>query len=232
MKLRIGTFNVAAGLQPDTQALAQLLAAQKLQIVGLQEIDQKSKRNPKEMLQEIAGTHFNEAFFQATLTFTDGGEYGVASVSQFTAQTYEARTYQITGEEKRVFQFLTFELSPGKRLGFYNTHLSFETPTIRAKQVAELKKHLKTHPCEWLVIVGDFNFDQSYDEWAQFNDFQWCNGGENPWQDTFLAPDETMQVFAIDNILTTPNVTIKQIQKIDTKYSDHALLWAELDFQI
>ena len=30
MKLRIGTFNVAAGSQPDTQALAQLLAAQKL----------------------------------------------------------------------------------------------------------------------------------------------------------------------------------------------------------
>lgn len=232
MKLKIGTFNVAAGLQPRTKALAQLLATQELQLVGLQEIDQESKRNPKDMLAEIGGTHFDHQFFQATLTFADGGQYGLASVSQLEAQTYQAYTYQVAGEEKRVFQFLTFELSPGKVLGFYNTHLSFESPAIRAQQVAELKTHVKTHPCEWTVIVGDFNFDQSYDEWAQFNDFQWCNGGENPWQDTFLAPDDTMQVFAIDNILTTPNVTIEQIQTIDTKDSDHALLWAELNFQI
>ncbi len=232
MKLKIGTFNVAAGLQPNTHAIAQMLAKLNLQLVGLQEVDQKSKRNPKDMLQEIAGTHFANQSFQATLAFADGGHYGLGSVSQLKAQTYQAYTYQVTGEEERVFQFLTFELAPGKFLGFYNTHLSFESPAIRAQQVEELKAHLKVHPCEWTVIVGDFNFDQSYEEWALFEEFQWVNGGAHPWQPTFLAPDATMQVFAIDNILTSLNVTIEQIEKIDTNCSDHALLWAELDFEM
>lgn len=231
MKLKIGTFNIAAGLNPETVAIKKILEQEAFTVIGLQEVDVFSKRNPKDMLTEVAGTAYPHQMYRSAFSFPDGGDYGIGVLSQLEPRRIDYQFYQTTGEEPRLFQEVIFECANQQKLAFYNTHLSFETPEIRKKQVEELKKRVSENGCQWQMIVGDFNFDQDLKEWEVFADFQQVNGFHGRWFETFLLEDETMKNFAIDNILFSPNVRIQRVGMQDTELSDHGLLWAEIELQ-
>lgn len=131
--------------------------------------------------------------------------------------------------EPRVYTRVVFEKN-GKKVAFYNTHLSYETQAIRQKQMQQLLTAMKNDPLAYTIAVGDFNADQStkeFDVWR--HDFNMVNGGKGIWYDTFIEKDDAMNVNSIDNIIVSKNITITSIKYENEKLSDHLPLIAELE---
>lgn len=228
MRLKVGTFNIAAGRQPDLKVIQRQVMEENFDLLGLQEVDCLTTRNPKEMLAEIGEGFYPYQVYQPAFHFPEGGEYGNGVLSQLQPVEVNHHFYAVIGEEPRIYQEIIFEILNHRRLAFYNTHLSFESSEIREQQAAELNDRVAQNQCQWSIVLGDFNFDQDLQEWAVFSNFKWCNGNQEKWWETFLLPDETMKNFAIDNILVTKNCRIEQVGLKETGLSDHGLFWAEI----
>lgn len=130
--------------------------------------------------------------------------------------------------EPRVYQRSVIE-KDGKKIAFYNTHLSYESTKIRKKQFKELAKAMKDDKVKYQVLVGDFNADQNTTEWKTFTkDFNISNGQDGIWRDTFIGEDDTMKVNSIDNIITSKNIKISNVHSVKSMASDHIPLVADL----
>lgn len=130
--------------------------------------------------------------------------------------------------EPRYYQRVVFEKN-GKKIAFYNTHLSYEDMELRAQQMQTLKEALDNDSCEYKIIVGDFNADQSTKEFDLFKDeYSISNGKDGKWLDTFNGTDDTMKVNSVDNVIVSKNITINKVQMLDSKLSDHNPMVVEL----
>jgi hypothetical protein len=130
--------------------------------------------------------------------------------------------------EPRVYQRSVIE-KDGKKIAFYNTHLSYESTKIRQKQFKQLAKAMKNDKVKYQVLVGDFNADQNTTEWKTFaKNFNLSNGQNGIWHDTFIGEDDTMNVNSIDNIITSKNIKISNVHTLKTTASDHVPLVADL----
>ncbi|MDN3077064.1 endonuclease/exonuclease/phosphatase family protein [Enterococcus faecalis] len=229
-RIRIGTFNLASMKDPDFDAQNRLINNTKAEIVGLQELDYYTKRQNVNMLKEIAQKDFPIFKFSKAIDWEDQGEYGIGIISKYKIQNYDSGIYNKTGEEDRTWQKITINTNNNKKLSIYNTHLSFETIDIRKSQINELLNIVKKDPAEYKVIVGDFNIDQSKDEWKIFTDkgYKISNGKNNKWYDTYTGRDETMKVFSVDNIVVSDNIEIKRVNMTVSPVSDHNMLYSDL----
>lgn len=226
--LRVATYNIAAGQNPDPKAIQRLFTEENLDLISVQEVDRHTRRNPYNMPAAIAGTRYHAAFAPAIPVM--GGVYGIALFSREPLLNVTNHHYTHFGEEKRVYQHGVYEIA-GTPLSVYNTHLSFETPALRQLQVAELTAAMHADPIRRQVLFGDFNMDQSRQEWDCFDPaLRRANGGASGWFDTFNGRDAGMQSFAIDNILVTPNIQLSQVRVPSRILSDHQLLAATLIF--
>ena len=117
----------------------------------------------------------------------------------------------------------------GKKIAFYNTHLSYEDMELRTQQMQTLKEALDNDSCEYKIIVGDFNATQSTKEFDLFKDeYSISNGKDGKWLDTFNGTDDTMNVNSVDNVIVSKNITINKVQMLDSKLSDHNPMVVEL----
>jgi len=229
-RIRIGTFNVASVLYPDFDAQNRLINGTKAEIVGLQELDKYTRRQNTDTIKDIAKNDFSQYKFAKAIDWEDQGEYGIGLISKYKIQDYDTGIYDETGEEDRAWQKMTFKTADDKKLSVYNTHLAFETIDIRKSQVSQLLNVVKEDPAEYKVLVGDFNMDQTHDEWDIFTDegYKISNGKDDEWHGTFTWRDEEMNVFAVDNIITTDNIDIKRVNVTETPVSDHHMLYSDL----
>lgn len=135
-RIRVGTFNIAAGMKPDINTLRTFINTQKFDVIGLQEVDKFTQRNNKDMLHEIAVGLFDHEFFSMAIRH-EGGEYGVGILSN-SEMIEKDKTFVTTldGTEDRVFQRIVVKKGD-KEIAIYNTHLSFETVEIKQKQYLE-----------------------------------------------------------------------------------------------
>lgn len=228
--IRIGTFNIAANKKPDVNALRALTEEYKLEVVGLQEVDVFTGRNNYDMLTTFAGETYPSTYFSKAIDH-DGGEYGIGTASKYLLE--ESKTVQVdsTGaDEQRVYQ-RSLLTKGGRTIAFYNTHLSWESWSIRSKQFEELKTALQNETAEYIIVTGDFNADQQHSEFNTFlEEVDMVNGYQGKWHDTFNGVDATMKVNSVDNILLSRNLEIEDITMVETNLSDHNLLTAELKF--
>lgn len=228
--LRIGTFNIAANKQPNVDELRELTEKYKLEVVGLQEVDRNTGRNPYDMLNEFASTTYPSTYFSKAIDY-DGGEYGIATASKY--ELTDAKTVNVdsTGAtEQRVYQRMVFKKG-NYEIAFYNTHLSYETEAIRKKQMEELKTAIQNDSTPYIIVTGDFNADQHRSEFNLFlEELDMVNGYQGKWYDTFNGVDETMKVNSVDNILVSRNLAIEDIEMVETSLSDHNLLLAQVKF--
>lgn len=230
--LRVGTFNIAAGKTPNVEELRNLTDQYELEVVGLQEVDKNTGRNNYDMLASFATNKYVSSYFSKAIDYSNG-EYGVGTVSRYELENCQTTFVDTTGgKEQRVFQRSVLKKGD-KEIAFYNTHLSYESLELRAKQFEELKTALENDPMEYKIVVGDFNADQYHYEFYTFlEDMDMVNGYDGVWHDTFnsLGNPEGMKIFSIDNILVTRNLEIKDLKVVPTTLSDHNLFWAELEF--
>ncbi len=130
--------------------------------------------------------------------------------------------------EPRCFQRVLIE-KEGKEIAFYNTHLSWEDQSLRKQQMKALIKALDEDSCAYKIIVGDFNADQATEEFDIFTEnYSISNGKDGEWLDTFNGEDDSMQVFSVDNVIVSQNITINHVSMIENTLSDHNPMVVEL----
>ena len=133
--------------------------------------------------------------------------------------------------ETRVIQRVTIE-KDGKEIAIYNVHLNHEDKDLRKLQLDFLVETMNNDPCEYKIVLGDFNTDQSIEEWDGFlsNGYLLSNGKDGKWIETCdLDPD--MVIGCIDNIVVSPNIEIKEVTTLQTDLSDHNPIFALLEFK-
>ena len=228
--IRLATFNIAANKKPDVVKLNELLKNNQVNVLGLQEVDVNTTRNPYDMLEKFTEQgDYEYSYFQKAIDMKDGvGEYGIGLLSNLELSNSTGGSLNSEGiKEARAWQKSDIEFN-GKIIAVYNAHLTHESTDARAKQLLELKQTMDQDPTEYKVAFGDFNVDQSHDEIYPFlEDYNIANGKDGKWYDTYNGVDASMKTNAIDNIITSRNMEISHITMVETTLSDHNMLYAD-----
>lgn len=89
----VATFNIDAKSQPDVVAQSKLMSDNNVDIVGLQEVDNKTKRNNYDVVEKFLNDTFKDGYFTNCIGFQGGG-YGIATISMHELKdTTETRLY-------------------------------------------------------------------------------------------------------------------------------------------
>lgn len=226
--LRVATFNIDAKAIPDIAAQHDLLTKHGVEIVGLQEVDRNTKRNPVDTPIKFQKRPYIDTYFAKAIDF-EGGEYGICLVSKYKFLDKTIVLLDSTGaEEQRVYERAIVEKN-GKKIAVYNTHLSWESEKIRNKQLKALKAALDKDTIPYKIVMGDLNVDQHHKELAMFKgEYKLSNGKDGAWYDTYTGEDPAMKVMSVDNIITSKNIDIREVKMVETTLADHNLFIADL----
>lgn len=158
--LRIMSYNIKVGAESSLASVAQAIATEKPDIVGLQEVDDLTNRSGKvrqtEELAKLAG--FTHRYYGANFAF-DGGTYGLAILSRFPLVAphvirMDAHTQRANGYEPRIAVAADIT-AYGKPITFVTMHASLhgeERAGNAQKVLASLGPARKP-----TIIVGDMN---------------------------------------------------------------------------
>ncbi|MGM9643209.1 MAG: endonuclease/exonuclease/phosphatase family protein [Eubacteriales bacterium] len=219
--LRIGSYNIKHGADAglDLSKLGKVIKEQELDIVGLQEVDYKTKRSngvdqPAKLAKAADMPYY--AFIPAI--DYQGGKYGTLILSKYPIISSEVIKLTSWDKEGRALGHAVIDVD-GNRLDFFNTHLSYEDTSLRRIQFEELAE--KINICEHFILTGDFNT-------ADFTEFGVLGGclinNDLRHYPTFESGS------AIDNIVFCASFTENSSGYVTKSYSDHRLLWAELNW--
>ena len=228
--VKFATFNIAAMLKPTEEtmtAILEQLESKDIDFAGLQEVDKNTGRNNYEMLEFFHGETYTDVSFQKTIDF-DGGEYGFGTLSK-TAILEKTGGYLTTpaNVEQRGWQRSLVEVD-GEEIAFYNAHLSYDPRSTVETQVQELIAMMDADPAEYVVLVADFNVDESKEILYPFlENYNLANGKDGVWYDTYNSEIGLLNNYAIDNIVTSRNIEVKSVNHEDNDLSDHDMLWVE-----
>lgn len=154
----------AAARSPDfLPKLAEVIAAEKPDVVGLQEVHCRTRAGPVHQAEVLASlTGLNVAFGRSC--GMDGGDYGNAVLTRGTIQAELTHPLPGSGEPRSVLQT---EISlDGTNVLFFVTHLAAWGRLLRVarmRQVAELGDILARGSLPH-VLVGDFNVPPGAEE--------------------------------------------------------------------
>jgi endonuclease/exonuclease/phosphatase family metal-dependent hydrolase len=117
----------------------------------------------------------------------------------------------------------------GKKVNFILCHLSLEANSSGARQdqMSELATLLGTY--EYGVLCGDFNAYSTSEFDTHFSAFNMANHGWFGDYATWPHATASWPNECIDNIITTKNITIRNVELGTEELSDHMPLFAELD---
>ena len=233
VKLRIGSYNIANGkkVNHDLSVIAQDIIDNKLDIVGLQEVDRFASRSKfidtAKDLAELTGLEY---YYYTKAINIDGneakygtkGEYGTCIISRYPITSSESVHLFSGGKEQRMLSCVEIDVD-GTTINFLNTHLSYELAAIRQRQFEALAERVSGK--EYCIVTGDFNIS-SFDDFAPV-DFLTKACTEQGKPITFPSSKTT-----IDNILFSEEFTLVKRDSVANDHSDHYMLWAELEFTV
>ena len=156
MRITIASFNIKSAELSSVQAIAQILINHRVDVVGLQEVDQHTVRSKLiDQAQAIADmAHLPYVHYSPTLA-RGLGQYGIATLSRYPMLSASSLLLPvIQGEERRRAQVSRLEIN-GVHLDFVNTHISFVKSSGRP-QMAYLIDRMLSH-CNHCVLAGDMN---------------------------------------------------------------------------
>ena len=219
--LNIGSYNIANG-KNSTHILkiGEDIKDKDLDIVGLQEVDQKVLRTKRmdslKLLSESSGLQYY-AFFKAI--DLQGGEYGVAVLSKYPiVETYRTPLYS-ADQEQRVLGHAVIDVD-GVLINFLVTHLSFESKALRDAQYATIAEI--TSELDNFIITGDFN-TSNFDEYAPIKNADMVNSASYSIK-TVPNPDPTSSIDKI--VFSKDNWTFEKPKVRANGNSDHCMLYA------
>ena len=129
-KIRVASFNIAAGKVSDMTAIAKAIRAMNVDVVALQEVDKLTARSGRvDQAAELAKLTGMQAVFGRAIDF-DGGEYGLAFLSKY--PLHDAVIYPLpSGQREQRIAFSAKVDVPEfpTPITLFNTHL--DTRKIR-----------------------------------------------------------------------------------------------------
>ncbi|MBE6609409.1 MAG: hypothetical protein E7634_01930 [Ruminococcaceae bacterium] len=223
LTLRIGTYNIKNGgnVDHDMSVIAQDIISCDLDIVGLQEVDMKTKRcggiDTLKLLAEAAGYEYYE--FTKAIDY-QGGEYGTAIMSRYPITSFEVKKLPTNeGMEGRALGHAVIDVN-GKSIDFFNTHLSYEDKDVIKKQFKQL--HYNVKDSVTFIITADFNTSAD----SNFELIKNSVRANNKEFNTYSNKS------AIDDIVLYNKWTVVDKGMMDIQgHSDHSLFWAEIQYK-
>lgn len=220
LSLHVATYNIQHGamVDYDYSLIGQKIAELGIDVIGLQEVDQKTERiGYQDALQKIAEAADCPYYAFAKALDFQGGEYGVAVLSRYEIVSFETVLLYSEGTEQRVLGHAVLRIGR-EFIDFFVTHLTFGRNTnIRQKQLEDIAQELaKTQ--EYL-ITGDFNTS----DYREFEIFP----GATP-LNSFEQYFETFYPYHLgpDNIILSSGWSGHSVTMETFEYSDHYMLHA------
>ena len=224
--LKIGTYNIKCGdsmIGFDMSLIADDIKALGLDVVGFQEIDDKTERSGgRDVLKLLAEALGYEHYrFTKSIDYRGGG-YGTAIVSRYPIVDFYAEIlpHSDTADwEPRAFGAAKIDVG-GDTVELINTHLSLGAASARGVQFARLAEVVNDAEC--FVITGDFN-TEDISELSSVPNTTLVNRGKYK---TFFETSS-----AIDEIILSSGWrVVNSGMKDSAGHSDHNMLWAEVEY--
>jgi len=220
MKLCFGSYNIRHGADAslDMTKLASNITKSEMDVVGLQEVDQKTTRvkgiDTMKALSDATGyAHF--AFFKA-ISYK-GGEYGIGILSKYPIVETERIELESENYEQRVLGRAAINVN-GTVIQFFVTHLSYENKEVRTKQYLQVAEVLKGY--DNYVLTGDFNTS----DFSEYAVLPCCDAVNKSGQALVTFPEQSS---FIDNIVYARDAWAFGLPKtVKQSYSDHYALYA------
>lgn len=238
MLLKVATYNIrhASTNGRYIKEIAQLIKENDLDLVGIEEIDLFISRSGKQdILAEIAkeaGYKYYQFF--KTIDYQDG-EYGIGILSKY--ELHDITSFPLSHcRENRVLGKAKVTIS-GKDICFLVTHLDLGTyEDVRRYQFQEVREVVEK--LDTFILVGDFNVHDWTDKLNDFFEYEESLGKYNLVNNkekvfyTFSGKEDIgTGILPLDNIITSNNIKTKNAYIIDTCYSDHDILIAEVEVE-
>lgn len=159
---RVMTYNIHHGEgldgRVDLRRIAELIQAERADIVALQEVDKGVERTARRDLPaELAALTGMTCIFSNNYHY-QGGEYGNAVLTRFPVVRWTNRHFKMLrpGEQRGILQ-LVLNVH-GRELLFLNTHIDYRADdSERWANVGELEELLNQYAGLPTIMCGDFN---------------------------------------------------------------------------
>jgi len=220
------TYNIHVGIgmdkKLDLRRIADVINKEKLDLVGLQEVDRGVQRTQRiDEIAELSKLARMEYAFAFNLPY-QGGQYGVAILSRFPIRATEHRLYKNLREAEVKID--------GRVVHFVTTHLDYQHDDGRLFEAQQMLAALSDVKGP-LIVVGDFNDTPAGDTYklmlSLFDD-AWAV--VPPADDGFTYPADK-PTKRIDYIFTrrSNEIRTKRAWVVDTLASDHVPVVADLE---
>ena len=233
--VKVATFNICkaeygATKYKDYTKIVAAIKASGAEIIGLQEVDYKTKRTGYvDQAAEIARLAGYEYFWTFPAIEIQGGSFGVAIISKYPIGSVEQINLPSGTGEQRILARAGITVH-NEVINFFVTHLSYngEPGTNRAEQFAAVANKIANY--NNVILTGDFNTE----DWPQFNPivnkgFLLVNKSDSDKTGTHYI--DGYGYLAIDNIVHSKIFTSSDRDIIDNNASDHYLLYATLTYR-
>ena len=221
--ITVGTYNIKRG-NGNLTSMGKMIQEQNPDIMGIQEVYRTAGKINN--LLSLRTKHMQYVDFARTISYNGGGEYGIGVLSAYKIVSSESVSLSSGNSEPRILQKVV--VSVGKRkVSVYNTHFSWDSASLRAKQFAEVKKIMKRDSNKYKILFGDFNAKAA--EFSQLGStFQIINT-----KDTHFFDYDGSEIGKneIDNIIVSTNIQVLNARMINNEYSDHKAIFAYLKFE-
>lgn len=230
--LKIGTYNIKHGgnLGSNCQAIGEEIAKEELDVVAIQEVDYFISRSGRQDIIKTIADYANYPYYQffKALDYHDG-EYGLGIISKYPFGKTQ-KIYLPHCQEQRILVEVVINFGE-KKLNLFMTHLELGSYSdVRRHQFALIKEIIKER--DIFILAGDFNVEDwhkpdaifEYDEY--FREYQILNNNNHTFY-TYHSDYNKLDIAPIDNIITSPNLQIKNVYMKHNHNSDHNLFVGE-----
>ena len=219
--ITVGTYNIKRG-NGNLTSMGKMMQDQNPDIMGIQEVYcTTGSSNKINNLLSLRTKKMQHTDFAKTISYSGGGQYGLGIMSAYKILSSESVKLSSGNSEQRILQKTELNVD-GHKVSVYNTHLSWDSSTLRSKQFAEIKKIMKKDSNRYKILFGDFNAKAR--EFSQLGStFQVLNT-----EDTYFYDYDgtTISKNEIDNIIVTGNIKVLNVRMINNDYSDHKAIFA------
>ena len=221
INMRIASYNIANGRDANYSfgELAQDILDSGASIIGLQEVDQMTKRNgyrdTMKLLSQYTGWKYY--VYVPTIPNYQGGQYGIAILSKYPilSSDYVYLPKKDDSEEQRALLHAVIDVD-SVEIDFYTTHCQQASILLQLNKIND--QLTKKNP---YIITGDFNY-QKFEDFANiFKNASFANRADHK-----LITTVNGQAF--DNMICSPSVKLDDSYVINTKHSDHYLLVSDI----
>jgi endonuclease/exonuclease/phosphatase family metal-dependent hydrolase len=234
--LRVMTYNIHVGVgmdkKLDLQRIADVINAERPDLVGLQEVDRGVKRTEgKDEIAELAKLTSMHYAFAHNLDY-QGGQYGVAILSRFAIGKIDHRKYENRREAERRGMLRVEIQIGGRTVHFVTTHLDYQHADGRLFETEQMLKFLEGTRGP-LIVVGDFNDEPAGDACklilTKFYD-SWLKARAQGPGLSYPADKPTKRIDYVFTRQSDP-IRVKKAWIASTLASDHLPLIADLEIR-